>query len=380
MSVRRRTWTNRSGKHEAWIVDYFDAGGVRRNATFERKKTADDYETEVKKQVRDGTHTAPSVSPTVAEAAQSWLAFVEGENRERTTVKQYEEHVRLHILPRLGSAKLAHLTMPAIEAFRDDLLSDLSRPMAKKVLTSLKSILKDAMRRGKVAQNVARDVSIKIASRDKRKVKIGVDIPNIDEIRALLAASGALRPVLVVATFTGLRSSELRGLTWSDIDLKGARLHINQRADRFNTLGQPKSEAGERTVPIGPMVVNALREWRLACPKGSRDLVFANADGGVLPYQTLRWRFDAVQVAAGLSASIGEPKYGWHALRHFYASWCINRRVDGGLELPLKTVQDRLGHGSIKQTADTYGHLFRSLDDGAELAFAEQRLMAPRAL
>ena len=220
MSVRRRTWTNRSGKHEAWIVDYFDAGGVRRNATFERKKTADDYETEVKKQVRDGTHTAPSVSPTVAEAAQNWLAFVEGENRERTTVKQYEEHVRLHILPRLGSAKLAHLTMPAIEAFRDDLLSDLSRPMAKKVLTSLKSILKDAMRRGKVAQNVARDVSIKIASRDKRKVKIGVDIPNMDEIRALLAASGALRPVLVVATFTGLRSSELRGLTWADVDLK----------------------------------------------------------------------------------------------------------------------------------------------------------------
>ena len=242
MSVRRRTWTNRSGKHEAWIVDYFDAGGVRRNATFERKKTADDYETEVKKQVRDGTHTAPSVSPTVAEAAQSWLAFVEGENRERTTVKQYEEHVRLHILPRLGSAKLAHLTMPAIEAFRDDLLSDLSRPMAKKVLTSLKSILKDAMRRGKVAQNVARDVSIKIASRDKRKVKIGVDIPNIDEIRALLAASGALRPVLVVATFTGLRSSELRGLTWSDIDLKGARLHINQRADRFTPLANQSRE------------------------------------------------------------------------------------------------------------------------------------------
>lgn len=38
MSVRRRTWTNRSGKHEAWIVDYFDAGGVRRNATLSARK------------------------------------------------------------------------------------------------------------------------------------------------------------------------------------------------------------------------------------------------------------------------------------------------------------------------------------------------------
>ena len=56
---------------------------------------------------------------------------------------------------------------------------------------------------------------------------------------------------------------------------------------------------------------------------------------------------------------------GLHSLRHFYASWCINRRVDGGLELPLKVVQARLGHASIQMTADTYGHLFPRGDDGA---------------
>jgi integrase len=42
-----------------------------------------------------------------------------------------------------------------------------------------------------------------------------------------------------------------------------------------------------------------------------------------------------------------------HSLRHFYASWCINRRHDGGLELPLKVMQARLGHASIQMTADT---------------------------
>jgi integrase len=378
MSVRKRAWATSSGeRREAWIVNYTDAAGVRRIATFERKRDADAYESEVKTQVRAGTHTAPSTSPTVTEAAQDWLAFIEGEGREQTTRMQYEEHVRLHILPRIGREKLASLTTPRINQFRDELLRDLSRPMAKKVLTSLKSILKDAVRRGDVAQNVARDVSIKIASRDKRKLKIGVDIPSMEDIRKLLALSGALRPVLIVVTFTGLRSSELRGLTWGDVDLKGAQLHVNQRADRFNAIGRPKSEAGERTIPIGPTVVNTLKEWKLACPKGSSDLVFPGADGGVLPYQTLRWRFDAAQVAAGLSTSIEQPKYGWHALRHFYASWCINRRVDGGLELPLKTVQDRLGHGSIKQTADTYGHLFPALDDGSELAHAERLLAGP---
>jgi integrase len=378
MSVRRRAWTTSKGEaREAWIVNYSDVAGVRHIGTCGSKREADAYEAAVKTAVRAGTHTAPSTSPTIAEAAQAWLTFVAGEGREQTTRKQYEEHVRLHINPRIGREKLAQLTTPAINRFRDDLLSGLSRPMAKKVLTSLKSILKDAQRRGDVAQNVALGVSIVMASRDKRKLMVGVDIPSADEIRSLFAASGALRPVLIVATFTGLRSSELRGITWADVDFAQGVLHVRQRADRFNMIGRPKSAAGERVIPIGPMVVNTLKEWKLACPKGVRDLVFANARGEIMPYQTLRWRFDAAQVAAGLSLSVGQPKYAWHALRHFYASWCINRRVDGGLELPLKTVQDRLGHSSITMTADTYGHLFPSRDDGAELAHAERLLAGP---
>jgi integrase len=66
---------------------------------------------------------------------------------------------------------------------------------------------------------------------------------------------------------------------------------------------------------------------------------------------------------------------GLHSLRHFYASWCINRKADGGLELPQKVVQERLGHASIKLTLDTYGHLFPNNDDGAELAAGEAFLL-----
>src|SRR5258708_10880931 len=76
----------------------------------------------------------------------------------------------------------------------------------------------------------------------------------------------------------------------------------------------------------------------------------------------------------------GEPimraKYsGLHSLRHFFASWCINRKVDGGLELPAKVVQERLGHSTIAMTLDTYGHLFPRHDDSEELAAAERALL-----
>jgi integrase len=65
---------------------------------------------------------------------------------------------------------------------------------------------------------------------------------------------------LVTAIFTGLRASELRGLRWADVDLNARLLHVRQRADRFNVIGRPKSHAGERTVPMAPLVVNTLKE------------------------------------------------------------------------------------------------------------------------
>jgi integrase len=120
-----------------------------------------------------------------------------------------------------------------------------------------------------------------------------------------------------------------------------------------------------------------LRSWKLACPKSDLDLVFPNGQGGVEDYSNIIKRgLRPIEIGAGVITKSGKAKYpGLHSLRHFYASWCINRRVDGGLELPLKLVQARLGHASIQMTADRYGHLFPSTDDGAELAAAEKALV-----
>jgi integrase len=70
-----------------------------------------------------------------------------------------------------------------------------------------------------------------------------------------------------------------------------------------------------------------------------------------------------------------QTKYGLHSLRHFFASWLINRKEDGGREMPLKTAQMLLGHSSITMTADVYGHLFPRGDDAGELADAERGIM-----
>lgn len=380
MSVRKRTWTTRKGEQkESWIVDYTDQSGDRHIQTFDRKKDADECHATVIVDVGKGMHTPHSKSLTVAEAAQDWIKYVELEKRERSTLDHYRSHVDNHINPRLGRDRLAKLTTPRIQAFRDGLLENLSRAQAKKVLTSLKSLLKDAQRRGNVAQNVALGVSITRDNRAKSKLRVGVDIPTPDEIKRIVhAATGRVRPFLVTVIFTGLRSSELRGLRWSDVDLKNGELHVRQRADRYNEIGKPKSEAGERVIPLGPLVVNTLKEWQLACPKGELGLVFPNTLGKIWDHADIVTRYLwPTMVAAGVVDANGEAKYtGLHTLRHFYASWLINRKKDGGLELPPKSVQVRMGHSSIVITMDTYGHLFPSSDDGSEMAEAEKLLLA----
>jgi hypothetical protein len=252
MAVRKRSWVTKTGeRREAWVVAYTDQAGTRRIATFEKKRDAEAYEAQADSEVRAGVHTAVGASITVAEAAKDWLSSVELEGRERSTLKTYREHLQLHILPRLGHEKLARLTAPRVNSFRDELLRSVSR-----------------------------------------------------------------------------------------------------------------------------FVINTLRTWRLACPRGEFELVFPTTRGRVIQHKSLiRSALIPAQLAAGVVTSDGKAKYtGMHALRHFYASWCINRKVDGGLELPAKVVQARLGHASIVMTLDTYGHLFPRGDDGAELAAAERAL------
>ena len=388
MSVRKRKWVTRSAEErEAWVVDYVDQHGERHIETFAKKKDADARHAEVRVDVKAGIHVASSKSVNVREAAASWVKAAEAHGLERATIKQYREHVEHHIVPFIGAMKLAEMSAQTVRKFEDKLREKGRSPaMVRKIIGSLGSLLTDAQEQGLTARNAVRDLRRNrrrgkdrhAEKRQKGKLKVGVDIPTPDEIKAMIEhVEGRWRPLLITAIFTGLRASELRGLRWQDIDLKANEIHVRQRADRFNEIGRPKSAAGERVVPIGTFAANTLKEWKLACPKGNLDLVFPNGAGNVeLLANIINRGLIPAQIAAGVTVD-GKGKYtGLHSLRHFYASWCINRPADGGLGLPPKVVQERLGHSSITMTYDRYGHLFPRGDDAEELDAAERALLA----
>jgi integrase len=364
-SVRKRTWTTRAGLQKtAWIVDYTHQK-KQHIKTFATKRAAGEWAAQMQHEVARGIHTPASKSITIAEAGQQWLSQAETDGLEASTVMQYRQHLDLHIIPYLGDVKLADLTPAAVQDFRNHLIRDGRSPvMAKKAASSLGGIIGSALNRGQVARNVVHEQARQNGTRQRRlekrhdkRLKVGTDIPTKGEIRAMLAAAqGRWRPLVITAVFTGLRASELRGLTWENVDLDRAVVRISQRADRWNKIGSPKSDAGKREVPLAPMVVNTLREWRLASPKAEANLVFPNGQGRPEQLTAIHYRgLGPLQKAAGIT-STDKPKYGLHALRHAAASLFIEHGFSP------KRVQALMGHSTIQMTFDTYGHLFPSQD------------------
>ncbi len=383
-SIRKRTWRSGESTKFAWVVDHFDQGGERHIKTFATKKVAQAFRDDMAQQVRRGTYSADSASITVAEAADLWLAQARADGLERSTTVNYEGHLKHHIKPVLGAVKLSRLTGPMVRDFERKLLErGRSAYLAHRVVVSLGAILAHAQEEGRVARNVVREAPRNGRRRMRGQAKrqrSRAEIPSKEEIRDLLdKADGRWRPLIVTAIFTGLRASELRGLTWADVDLDQEVLTVRQRADAWNAIGPPKSDAGWREIPLAPMVVNTLKAWRLQCPRQNRtkddsgelEYVFPNGAGNIEARANIITRgFHPLQIECAIVDENGKPKYGLHALRHVAASLFIEQGF-----MP-KRVQALMGHSTIQMTFDTYGHLFPTPeDDQAAMRQLQARLV-----
>jgi integrase len=404
MSVRKRTWITKGVEKSAWVVDYTDQGGKRRLKSFAKKKEADAFASTTSVEVRQGIHVADSATVTVEEAGKLWLAAGAAAGLERTSLDQRKQHLNLHIVPFIGTTKLSKINHTSfVRGFQDKLREEGRSPaMVKRVTISLGSLLANAQEEGLVVRNVVHELSRstskkaagKVEKRQKPKPQVGKDIPTNDEVKAILAAAEGTRwhPLLLTAAFTGMRASELRGLRWDNVKFKDGIIKVLERADRYHDMGATKSEAGNRDIPVIPIVLDTLKKWQAECPKGELGLVFPTGAGKIEGHSNIVNRgFLPIQVKAGVAVDTGnndedgQPiltgKYGGiHALRHWFASWCINKKADGGLELPAKAVQARMGHSNIAVTLDTYSHLFPAQDEKRELEAAQQAFFgAPTA-
>jgi integrase len=170
----------------------------------------------------------------------------------------------------------------------------------------------------------------------------------------------------ILAAATGLRRGELAGLRWSAVDLEGSTLVVSATrvvVGHEVVASGPKTEAGARTVSLDSVTVTALRQHRrrqleervAAGPawEGDDELLFVDELGR--PIHPARM----TKLLAARARAAGLPPIHLHALRHGHAT----HGLQGGV--PIAVMSKRLGHSSIRVTADTYSHLVPELDGAA---------------
>ncbi|MCA1366675.1 site-specific integrase [Bradyrhizobium sp. BRP14] len=389
---------------QTWLLDYMawnPAKGrkTRFVKTFNTKGDADAWYRKNVSAIEERRHVPASQSITVEKMAGMWIDAVKAGRKERgpavtSTIRQYRYHANTYIIPRLGHRKLGELTRADIIDFKNSLLRDISRPLARKVLTNLKGLLNEALDQQKLAADFWSGVSIGLNGEQHK-----VAIPSIAEVQALLKTLDEIvqrkpaghakawrryRALLATAIHTGMREGELRGLHWDAVNLQAGTITVTHIADERGVVAErTKSKAGRRTIIIPPSLVALLREWKM---ESTHALVFATAMGSPMTMGNIYLRaWKPLQLAAGLCDPVKdengdivrdkdgkpafEPRYRFHDLRHFHASMLIADDANP------KEVQYEMGHSNIQITFDLYGHLFhdeeamkRRTDRAARLA------------
>lgn len=326
MSVKRR-------EDGRWRVDVVvKVGGVRQRERTAAKTREEGKakEAEIRARLSAG-HVAVVKVPTFV----SWASeFVESSmaNNKPSTRAAKEQIIRDHLLPAFGPLRLDAIGVERIEKLKAAALRD---GVAPKTINNRLTVLRRML---SVAHAWGRLRSVPpvqwLALPPKR-----VDFLTFEEAARLVEAAGEWRTMVLVALRTGLRRGELLALRWEDVDLTGQRITV-RRSLWGATEGSPKG-GRTREVPLSPEALSALRALPTRFAKG---YVFASAAGERLTPGLLKWPLWNACKAAGLR------KRGWHVLRHTFASHLVMRGV------PIRAVQDLLGHVDIKQTL-IYAHL-----------------------
>src|ERR1700733_13162203 len=207
----------------------------------------------------------PKTTAPLSDLTKHFLKYfeklVEQKQREASTLRQFKQHINLHILidKPFGLMKCGDIDTVAVQLFFDRLMARVSPKMALKVKSSLSRIFDHGTRRGFVTFNPVNGSKIEYTSRPEMGAEEHFVLPPKDGLKVLLAAAkridntGRADATVRLLMFGGLRMSEFRGLWQSCCDLRAdvAKIKITRRADRFNKMGPVKSAASLRTIEIG---------------------------------------------------------------------------------------------------------------------------------
>jgi len=393
----------RRGKY---VLDFYDQYGERHWETVgTSKKEAEERLAQRLIEIGKGRYVTPQDRKiTFKEFAEKWLDTRGGKIRP-STIAQYADHVRKHLLPFFGAVKVSEIDVALVEAYSATKQKDITEIGQKKaeLIQQANALVQDASADNRDALLRARQIRQELSALTRQEIgivtinktlttlgtilKYGVrnhllesnpvtlmdrpkkeaqeysgeddemEIFTPEQIRALLAASGdgLYRTLFTAAIMTGMREGELFGLQWGDIDWTNCQILVRRTLTRTKDgwkFYEPKTKKSRRRIDVDHTLLVELKKWKLRLAKSElEDLVFPSSSGEPMHRSTLYKQGYLPAIRRS-----GVQRIPFHNLRHTYASLLIAQG-----EQP-KYIQEQMGHSSIKVTFDIYGHLMEKVN------------------
>ena len=398
-SITKRTMhrTQRNGEAvvlDRYILNYVDPVTHKRKTKFRKtRKEAEAAQHTIYTQLDNGTLSVMKGAPTVEQAVRHWLKSCDGRVTKHTH-KGYSNVAEAYIIgpalegaktdkisyantgkmpegtkwvPMLGDTKVTDLTTAGIRCWIQTVMK-LATPYTartvKKHLSTVLAMVEEDF--GVRAPRMPKRVDVQYRKKERLLIRQ-------DEVKAILEEARKDKRCGIYYAWpflTGSRPSEMLGLLWEDIDFERNAVHIRRTQDPDGKIKPfPKTAAGERVIPLVPVMREMLLEWRDRCPRrdGMPDRVFPSLgfetkEPGKLvkaggPFLLCNYRN---RVWRPMLRRLGLPPITPYAARHLLIS---NLQAEG---VEIGVVSKIAGHKNPQITLKYYTHAVRDIAPSME--------------
>jgi integrase len=330
----------RSGRYQA---SYVDGAGERQLApnTFRTRGDADAWLSDVASSIRSGKWADPTLGKTPLERfGADYFKTVLG--LRPSTLERDRGYFERYMVPTLGKTPLAQLDRRMVQAWTGELSTRLAPRTVQKAGQVLHKILREAVAQRYILDNPAAGVSYPKIPRPKTRVLSPEEVARLTD-----AMDPRYRALVPFLCYSGLRIGEAFALEVSDLELDKdpARVMVSRTVVELGSLhfGDPKTEAGVRTVPLPAELAAALREHIARHELGPGDPLFPAPKGGVTRLNSWRTRF--WNPAAELAGLAG---FNVHQTRRTAVTLWLEYGI------PLEVAQVWIGHADTRMILDVY--------------------------
>lgn len=345
-SVRQR----KSGKFEYYFDVGKDENGKRKKVSKGGFKTEKDARVALEKALEEFENKGSVYKHTNMSMAQLLDYYMNNHvklNCAARTIERYEQVIQKHINPALGHYYIRNIDAKLIKKFLDE---KYNLGYAKKTIdllfTLVKHPLKIAVQQGFLKENPAQNVSLRYKynyTKDRELTREQLYIV----LNFLQENNYEYYVLFALAWGTGMRRSEILGLTWKDIDFDKKIINVRQQQQYLNKgkhrLVDPKTKSSIRDIIIGDKMVALLKKHKdfVNEKNVNHNFVMINTKGDWMKKHNVANIYKKIRDELGFNV-------GLHDIRHLHGTVLCQEKAN------IKGIQQRLGHSNIQTTLNTY--------------------------